>query len=128
MIVKNIEYEDYNGNKRKEDFYFDLSKSELMEMELSQEGGMSKKLELMSQTQNVPDMVKLLKEVILKSYGVKSDDGRRFIKSEQMADDFYHSAAYSELFYELCTDAEKTAAFINGIIPKLDNVPTEVND
>lgn len=118
MIKKTISYTDYDGNERKEDFYFNLSKPELIEMQTSEAGGLEKKIEKITQEQDVAKIIELMKEIIQKSYGVKSDDGKRFIKNQEVLDEFMQSEAYSELFMELATDANAASDFINGILPK----------
>jgi hypothetical protein len=118
MIKKTISYTDYDGNERKEDFYFNLSKPELIEMQTSEAGGLEKKIEKITQEQDVAKIIELMKEIIQKSYGVKSDDGKRFIKNQEILDEFMQSEAYSELFMELATDANAASDFINGILPK----------
>ena len=117
MLKKTISYVDYNGTKRTEDFYFNLTKAEISEMELEIPGGMSEMLKRITAAQDTPTLVKIFKDLILRSYGVKSDDGRRFIKSQQLKEEFSQTEAYSELFMELATNAEAASAFINGIIP-----------
>lgn len=117
MLKKTISYVDYNGTKRTEDFYFNLTKAEISEMELEIPGGMSEMLKRITAAQDTPTLVKIFKDLILRSYGVKSDDGRRFIKSQQLKDEFSQTEAYSELFMELATNADAASAFINGIIP-----------
>ena len=118
MIKKTITYEDYDGNKRTEDFYFNLSKPELIEMQTSEAGGLEKKIEKITQEQDLKKIIELMKEIIQKSYGVKSDDGKRFIKNQEVLDEFMQSEAYSELFMSLATDANAASDFINGILPK----------
>jgi hypothetical protein len=117
MIKKPITYTDYEGMERTEDFYFNLTRAELAEMELSVSGGLSKKLEKIAQTQDVPEIAAFFKEIILKAYGVKSEDGKRFIKSAQLSEEFAQTEAYVELFMELLGDPEAAAAFFNGIVP-----------
>ena len=117
MLKKTIEFTDYNGETRKEDFYFNLSKAELMEMELGTSGGFAEMLQRLVDTQDVPEIMKVFKQVVMKAYGVKSTDGKRFIKSEEQSKGFTETEAYSELFMELLTDPDAAAAFINGIIP-----------
>lgn len=117
MLKKTIEFTDYNGEKRKEDYYFNLSKAELMEMELSTSGGFAEMLQRLVDTQNVPEIMKIFKQIVMKSYGVKSPDGKRFIKSEELSKEFTETEAYSEMFMELLTDPDAAAAFINGIVP-----------
>ena len=118
MLKKTIKYTDYDGNEREEDFYFNLSKAEVTEMELSKEGGMSEYIKKISATQNGPELIKLFKEIIIKSYGEKSLDGKRFIKNKELTEAFIQTEAYSELFIELASNADEAAKFINGIMPK----------
>ena len=121
MLVKTIEYEDFDGNQRKEDFYFGLTKAELMEMELSVSGGLDAKIKRLSQTLDGPEVMKTLKEIISKAYGIKSLDGKRMRKSPEISQEFFETEAYSVLIMELLTDPEKASDFIKGILPKLDN-------
>lgn len=117
MLKKRIEYVDYDNNKREEDFYFNLNKAEIAEMELSTEGGLKKWIERIVDTQDMPQLIELFKKLILKSYGEKSADGKRFIKNAQLSEEFSQTEAYSELFMELATDEKAAADFVNGIIP-----------
>ena len=128
MLKKPIKYTDYNGVERSEDFYFNLSKAELMEMEMSTAGGLAEMITKIVAAQDQPAIIKLFKELILKAYGEKSADGKRFIKSDELAAAFSQTEAYSELFMELSTDSDKAAEFVNKIIPadlaKEVNLPT----
>lgn len=117
MLKKTIKYTDYNGVEKTRDFYFNLSKAEIAEMELETPGGLSAYLKRITEAQDTPSLVKIFKELILKSYGVKSDDGERFIKNAQIRDEFAQTDAYSELFMELASNAEIASEFVNGIIP-----------
>lgn len=117
MLKETIKYTDYNGVERTEDFYFNLSKAEIAEMELSVDGGLSEMIKKIVKAQNTPALVDIFKKLILKAYGEKSADGKRFIKSKELADEFTQTEAYSELFMKLATNAEAAAAFVNGIIP-----------
>ena len=117
MLKKTITYTDYNGNKRTENFYFGLNKAELMDMELSVTGGMRQLLQMIIDKQDIPRIIDSFKKLIRASYGEKSPDGRRFIKSEELTDAFVQTEAYSELYMEMLSDADKAAAFINGIMP-----------
>lgn len=116
MIAKTITYTDYNGTERTETFLFNLNQAELMEMELSTSGGMAEMIQDIVKSKDSATIVKIFKDMILKSYGVKSEDGRRFIKSKELSDDFSMTEAYSKLFMELATDSDAAAAFVNGII------------
>lgn len=117
MYKKTITYPDYNGEEIKEDFYFNLTKAEILEMQLEKEGGLAEKIQSIVDSKNVPELIKIFKELILRSYGKKSDDGKRFIKSPELSREFTQTEAYSELFMELATDSDAASAFINGIIP-----------
>lgn len=117
MLKKTITYVDYNGNERTEDHYFNLSKAEVMEMEMSTTGGLAEMIQRIVAAQDAPAIIKVFKELILKAYGVKSPDGKRFEKSEKIATEFSQTEAYSQLFMELATNADAAAAFINGVVP-----------
>ena len=117
MLVKKIKFVDYNGEEREENFYFNLSKAEIMEMQLEVSGGLTAVIERITQEKNVPELIKMFKDLILRSVGIKSDDGRRFIKSEKIREEFSQTEAYSNLFMELAQDADAAADFINGIVP-----------
>lgn len=118
MLKKTITYEDFNGNNRTEDFYFNLTSSEITEMELSTDGGFDELLNRVIQKQSGSVIIKVFKDILLKAYGEKSIDGRKFEKSEKISDDFYHTNAYDVLFMELVTDAKKAAEFIKAIMPE----------
>ena len=117
MLKKTITYTDYNGVERTEDFFFNLSKAEIMEMEMSTTGGLAELIQKVVQTQDAPSIIKIFKDLVLKAYGEKSPDGKRFIKSPELAEAFSQTEAYSNLFMELATDANAAAKFVNGIIP-----------
>lgn len=117
MLKKTIKYVDYNGTERNEDYYFNLSKAEIMEMEMSTTGGLSELIQNIVKTQDTPAIIKIFKDLVLKAYGEKSPDGKRFIKSEELSTAFSQTEAFSELFMELATDTDAASAFINGIIP-----------
>lgn len=118
MLKKTITYNDYNGVERTEDFYFNLSKAELMEMEMSISGGLTEMIEKIVATKDAPAIIKIFKELVLKAYGEKSADGKRFEKKNgALAEAFAETEAYSQIFMELATDADKAAEFVNGIMP-----------
>ena len=117
MLKKTINYTDYNGMERKEDFYFNLNKAEVAEMELSTEGGLAEMIQKIVSSKDTPSIVKIFKDLILTAYGEKTPDGKRFVKSKELSDAFAQTEAYSELFMELATDAETASAFVNGIMP-----------
>ena len=118
MLKKTIKYTDYDGNERNEDFYFNLTKAEVMEMEMGTTGGMQKMLEKIVAEQDSKRIIETFKDIIIRSYGVKTPDGKRFMKSKELADAFTQTEAYSELFMELATNADAAAAFVNGIVPQ----------
>lgn len=126
MIKKTITYTDYDGNKRTEDLFFNLSKAELIEMELSESGGMEKMLKRIIAEQDTRKIMEIVKSIILKSYGKKSDDGRRFIKSEELSQEFLQTEAYSELLLELMSNEEAASAFMNGLVDGLTPSDTPV--
>ena len=117
MIKETIEYTDYNGTDRKEDYYFNLTEAELMEMEMSTNGGMTGLINNIIAAQDAPAIIAIFKDLLLKSYGQKSLDGKRFIKNQALRDEFEQSPAYSQLFMQLATDADAASKFVNGIIP-----------
>lgn len=117
MLKKHVEYIDYNGNERKEDYYFNLNKAEIMEMELSTSGGLAEMIQQVVASQDSPKIVKIFKDLVLRSYGQKSLDGKRFIKNDQLREEFEQTEAYSIIFMELATDADAASKFVNGIVP-----------
>ncbi|WP_288886911.1 hypothetical protein [uncultured Eubacterium sp.] len=122
MLSKNIKYTDYNGVEREETFLFNLSKAELMEMEMGTTGGLAEMIKKIISTQDTPTIMDIFKKIILKAYGEKSADGKRFIKTgpngRPLSEAFAETEAYSELYMELSTNAEAAAKFVNGIMPK----------
>ena len=119
MLKKTITYTDYNDVERTEDFYFNLTKAELMEMEMGAVGGLSGMIEKIVSAKDAPAIIKVFKELVLKAYGEKSADGKRFIKSKEISDAFSQTEAYSQLFMELATDADAASKFVNGIAPNM---------
>lgn len=120
MLKKTITYTDFNGTERTEDFYFNLNKAEIMEMEMGTSGGYAEMIQKIVAAQDAPAIINIFKELVLKAYGVKSPDGKRFMKVEngrRLADDFAETEAYAILFMELATDADAAAKFVNGIMP-----------
>lgn len=118
MLKKTIKYVDCNEVEREEDFYFNLTEAELMEMEYGTTGGFSEMIKKIIAAQDTPTIMKIFKELLLKSYGEKSADGKRFVKSDEISTAFSQTEAYSKLFMELATDDVKAAEFVNGVIPK----------
>lgn len=118
MLKKVITYTDYDGLERTEEFRFNLTKAELMDMELTTVGTFSQLLQKIIDEKDLSRLAKLFKEVLLKSYGVKSDDGKRFIKSEELSTAFSQTEAYNVLYMELLGDTDYAVKFINEILPK----------
>jgi len=116
MVIKTIKYTDYNGVERTEEFLFNLSKAEVAEMELSVEGRFSAYLEKIIKSKDTASIIKVFKELLLKSYGEKSPDGKYFKKSKELSEAFSQTEAYAELFMELSTDAGAASKFVNGLI------------
>lgn len=117
MLKKPITYETFDGETVTEDFYFHLSKSELAEMELSKKGGMEKWLREIIAAEDGATIISEFRKFLLASYGLKSPDGKRFRKSEEISQDFVSSPAFDVLFMEIVTDAQKAAQFVNGVVP-----------
>lgn len=121
MFVKELTYEDFNGQSITEKFYFNLTEAELSKMELSTEGGFGNKVKAIIAAKNVPELEKAFTKIIDLSYGIKSDDGKRFIKivdGHPVVEEFKQTQAYSDFYMELITDENAASAFINGVIPK----------
>jgi hypothetical protein len=124
MLKKLIKYTDFDGNEREETFYFNLTQAEVTELELSTEGGLSAKIQKIIEAKDNATIIELFKDIIRRSYGEKSPDGKRFMKSDEIRDAFMETQAYSDLFMELATNPDAAAAFVNGIIPA--NLPSKV--
>lgn len=121
MYKETITYTDYNDNERTEDHYFNLTKAETLEMEMSCNGGFSEMIKGIIAAQDQASLIALFKDLILKAYGKKSLDGRRFEKSPEISKEFSETPAYSVLFMKLATDTEAAIRFVNGITPKTDD-------
>lgn len=118
MLKREIKYEDFNGDQTSDVCYFNLSKTELIELEVRYDQGFSNLLKRIVETKDDKEIVKIFKDIILMSYGQKSDDGKRFIKNDQLREEFEQTAAYDQLFMELASDDEKAAIFLKGILPR----------
>ena len=119
MIKKVITYVDYNGKERTEAFYFNLTKAELTEMELTTNGGLADHIQRIVDAQDSKQLIELFKSILLLSYGEKSPDGKRFIKNQELRDAFSQTEAYSQLYMDLVTNTELAIEFVNGIIPEI---------
>ena len=125
MYKYTAKYTDYDDVEREEDLYFNLSKAELMRMEMSQYGGMEALLKKIVKEQDTKRIYNMFEEIVQSSYGVKSDDGRRFIKNPEVLDNFIQTEAYSELIMKMLNDPDFANEFIKGIFPK--DISTELD-
>lgn len=118
MLKKDIQYVDFDGKKRKDTLYFNLTEPEIVRLDVKFPGGLEEYVNNLDANTDPQSILNLFEEVIRASYGEKSEDGRYFIKEEKAVDMFYQSAAYSALFMELVSDAEKAATFFTSVITK----------
>lgn len=118
MLQKTITYTDYNGTERTEDFFFNYKQSEIMEMELETDGGLAAQLQRITQKQDVPKVAKFFKNFVLGAYGERSADGKRFVKSKELREEFEQTEAYSVLILELLSDAKIAADFVAKVLPE----------
>lgn len=121
MLKKAITYVNWNDEKVTEEFYFNLSKAELAEMEMTHKGGLEAHLKEIVEAENAKEVLGFLKLIVHKAVGKRSEDGRKFIKNDDIRSDLFDTGAYDELFMELMTDENEAARFIVGIIPKTEN-------
>ena len=126
MIKKTVTYTDFDGNERTEDFYFHLTEQELTEWELSVDGGLSGVLRRIVNSRDDKKLMEIFKDLLLRSYGVKTPDGRGFIKNEEVLNSFKYTQAFSDIYMELATDDKAASEFVNGIIPA--NLVTAANE
>lgn len=126
MHVERIKYRDYKGTEREEDFFFNLSPAEITEMEISKDGGMGENLRKIIAANDQSTISRIYKEIVLKAYGVVSDDGRRFIKNQEVVDAFVQSEAYSQFYMSLLLDQGKMEAFINNVIPDMSEYEKKI--
>lgn len=122
MLKKTITYTDYDGLERTEEFRFNLTKAELVDMELTTAGTFSETMKRIIAEKDIIRIAKLFKELLLKSYGVKSDDGKRFVKSQELSEAFSQTEAYSDLYIELLGNPDEAAKFFAEVAPKMDEV------
>lgn len=118
MLKRDITFENFDGEKVTETFYFNLTKTELLEIQLDFEGGMEEVVRRIIAAEDVKSLVGLFKQIVLAAYGIRSEDGKRFIKNEQLREEFTQTPAYDALFMELATDEGAAATFVTGIVPK----------
>lgn len=120
MLKKTMTYKDFNGNDVTDDFYFNLTKAEILEIEMDTDKaiGLEATILALQEEKDSRKIMELFKNIIRKSIGKKSADGKRFIKNDQIADEFMETEAYSDLLMEFITDSQKGAEFFNAIIPQ----------
>lgn len=118
MIKQTISYLDADNRPCTEDFYFNLTKAEILELEVSHAGGFAESMQFMVESKDNQAILKVIKELILKAYGERTDVSRHFVKKPEFAEAFSHTEAYSTLFMSLFQDAAKAAAFFEGLMPK----------
>lgn len=118
MLKREIKYEDFDGNEVTDTYYFNLTRSEMIELEVGYKDGLEAALRRIIETNDRQKLIAEFKNLVLLSYGVKSDDGKRFIKSDQLREEFTQTPAYDALFMELATNDDAAATFIKGIVPK----------
>lgn len=117
MLKLTRTYDDFDGNSRTEDFYFNISKAELIKLESTTPGGFEALVKRITNSKDQTQLFTIFAELVELAYGEKSPDGRRFIKTQEVKDNFLQTQAYSDIFTELATDDEKAIAFIKGILP-----------
>lgn len=119
MFKQSIKYTDYNGMEREEDFYFNLSRAELIKLEYTTPGGLKEMIERIVKEKDTVKIYQMFTDIVRLAYGEKSDDGKHFKKSEELSEAFCQTEAYSELMMMFINDADFAAKFVNGIIPKM---------
>ena len=117
MIKKTVTYTDYNGEQRTETFYFHYTEAEILDMEMSEEGSFIDRIQRIIDAKDKTALMKLIKKFVIDAYGVKSEDGKRFMKNDELKTAFLECPAYSDIFMEMVTNDEVAADFVNGVIP-----------
>lgn len=118
MIKKTLTYKDLNGGERTETFYFHYYESEILEMELSVDGGFAERVKRIIEAKDQPTLIRVIKKFVLDAYGVKSDDGKQFIKNDAVRAQFEQCPAFSDIFMELVLNDKKASDFVNGVVPE----------
>lgn len=118
MLKRDITYEDFDGQTVTETFYFNLTKTEIVELEVGYDGGLESTLRRIVNTKDTKALMKEFKRIVLMAYGVRSEDGKRFVKSDELREQFTQTAAYDALFIELATNDDAAAKFIQGVVPR----------
>jgi len=128
MLKKTIVYTNIEGEEITEELYFNLTKAEITEMHVNTPEGLDKYLEKIVNTGDTKELLNFVKTLITKSYGIKSEDGKKFLKSQKIVDEFLPSEAYSELFMDLITKEDAALEFINAVIPPLSEEEQKLAD
>lgn len=118
MLKQTVKFEDFNGNQVEEDLYFNFTRNEVIDMEMKEGESTSDRLKRIGKANDAPAAYREMRSLILAAYGKKSEDGRKFLKSDEIRDDFESSAAYDQFIWDLFQDIDKMTAFINGILPQ----------
>lgn len=118
MLKETVTYIDFDGNERTEDFYFNLNRAELIKMATSKNGGIEAYIKQILASQDAEQIMNMFEKILDSSYGEKSLDGRKFMKSKEILDNFKSTEAYSDIYTRLCTDAKFAADFIDNVIDK----------
>jgi hypothetical protein len=118
MLKRDITYEDFNGETVTDTFYFNLTKTEIIQLQFGYEGGLEAAIRKIIEAEDGKSLIEEFQKIVLAAYGVKSDDGKRFIKSEQLREEFSQTAAYDALFMDLATNEDSAADFVKGVVPK----------
>lgn len=128
MLKKTVTYIDYNGEERTETCLFNLNRAEVLDMQMTTIGGYTEKLQALIDAKNTVELYRLFKDLVLRSYGVVSEDGKRFIKSDKLREEFEQTEAYVTIYMELATNTDKAIEFINGITPDFENKAKALGD
>lgn len=128
MVKKTVTYTDYNGEERTETYRFNLNRVEVLDMQMTTIGGYTEKLQALIDAKNTAELYKLFKDLVLRSYGVISEDGKRFEKTDKLREEFEQTEAYVTIYMELATNTDKAIEFINGITPDFENKANSLND
>lgn len=126
MIKERLNYIDFDGVERTEDFWFNLSETEIVQMQTSVKGGFTAMLKKIIEAEDETKLMPLVEEIILKSYGEKSSDGRRFKKSKELSEEFKQTEAYNQLFMKFLKDADAFTTFVNGLNSKVTKTRTAI--
>lgn len=128
MLKKTVTYTDYNGEECTETYRFNLNRAEVLDMQMTTIGGYTEKLQALIDAKNTAELYRLFKDLVLRSYGIVSEDGKRFIKSDKLREEFEQTEAYVTIYMELATNTDKAIEFINGITPDFENKAKALTD